>query len=413
MPNPARALLAALALSGALIAADTPSLEDRLRALELRVDALQRENADLRRQLTPPPAPTASRPAQPTTADTPVGIPQPGGKEAKLVVGGFLQAQAEFGDAGDARFAGVADRLYFRRARIYLAGSFAENFDFKIEGDFSANSLSPGTGLRAQANEYFIGWSRYPTATIRVGQIKSAFGSEYLASDTRTPTIERFLASDRLTDSRQPGVMLGGEFFNHRLGYLVGVANGSGMNASANDNSKFHQSARLFGTPFESAQARLTLGANVMHSEDLALSKPGLGLDSVAGGALDNLFTGRRDGWGADIAWHLGLLDLSAEVLRVRYHPANRFPASSFTAQGFHVTATYFLLPKQLQAVLRHEQFDPNLSCGGDSTENWVAGFNYFIKGDDLKLMVDYVFGRAASLPHDHGRLLTRFQVLY
>src|SRR6478736_4530852 len=75
----------------ALHAAEPASIEERLRALETKVGQLTQENSDLKKQLgvTPKGAPTVVTAA---------------GKESKLSIGGFLQAQAEFGDAPDARF---------------------------------------------------------------------------------------------------------------------------------------------------------------------------------------------------------------------------------------------------------------------------------------------------------------------
>ncbi len=62
------------------------------------------------------------------------------GPELKLVLGGFIQANFEGGDvsAFEGRFGQTAldDRFRLRRARINLTGDFAEQFDFKVEGDF-------------------------------------------------------------------------------------------------------------------------------------------------------------------------------------------------------------------------------------------------------------------------------------
>ena len=60
--------------------------------------------------------------------------------ELKLVLGGYIQANFEGGDvsAFEGRFGQTAldDRFRLRRARINLTGEFAEQFDFKIEGEF-------------------------------------------------------------------------------------------------------------------------------------------------------------------------------------------------------------------------------------------------------------------------------------
>src|SRR5436305_13656210 len=62
------------------------------------------------------------------------------GSEIKLVLGGFIQFNFEDGDVlafqGNFGQTALKDRFRLRRARINLTGDFAEQFDFKIEGDF-------------------------------------------------------------------------------------------------------------------------------------------------------------------------------------------------------------------------------------------------------------------------------------
>jgi hypothetical protein len=38
---------------------------------------------------------------------------------------------------------------------------------------------------------------------------------------------------------------------------------------------------------------------------------------------------------------------------------------------------------------------------------------NYYIKGEDLKVMIDYLDGSVPGSSNDGGRLLTRFQIIY
>ena len=62
---------------------------------------------------------------------------------------------------------------------------------------------------------------------------------------------------------------------------------------------------------------------------------------------------------------------------------------------------------------MRREHFDPNRSRRGDGTDNWLVGLDYYFKGEDIRFIADYLFGRSAGLPDNHGRLLTRFQIVY
>ena len=70
-------------------------------------------------------------------------------------------------------------------------------------------------------------------------------------------------------------------------------------------------------------------------------------------------------------------------------------------------------MPGLLQAVVREEQFDPNTAVGGNTIRTFTTGLNIFFKGDDLKIMVDYLDGHVPGSLSDGGRLLTRLQILY
>ncbi|HEY0864207.1 MAG TPA: porin [Lacunisphaera sp.] len=385
-------LLAALS-PVVLPAQAAPSVEERLKALEQQVQGLAKENAELKQQLG-------------WKGDAAPVLPRPGGKETKLIVGGFLQGQAEFGRASDPRWAAVKDRFFFRRARIYLAGSFAEDFDFKAELDLQGNTLGAGTGQLARANEIYINWHKYAYANLRFGQLKPAFGGEALASDTGIFTIERSLANDRLTDGRQLAASVAGELFNKKLSYLAVVANGNGSNVSANDNSRFSKSARVVYTPVATATDKLVLALDGLWTEDTNVAKSDLGLPG-------NLFTGSRHMSGVDVTWTHGRFDLNAEWLHGTFKPAGAVPAAKFDAEGWQATLAYFLIPAKLRAVVREEAFDPNTAIGGNTIRTTTLGLNYYLKGEDIKFMLDYLDGRVPGSNTDGGRILSRVQIVF
>ncbi len=388
-----RLLPAALLSTLTLSAQSSPTVEDRLRALEQQVRNLAQENTALKKQLGW------------KESVAPV-LPVPGGKESKLIVGGFLQGQAEFGHAADPRWNGVRDRFFFRRARIYLAGTVAEDFDFKAELDLQGNTLGAGTGQLARANEIYINWHKYAYANVRFGQLKPAFGGEALASDTKIFTVERSLANDRLTDGRQLAAALAGDVLDKKLSYLVVAANGNGANVSGNDNGKFQKSARLSFTPLAGAEDKLTVSVDGLWTEDVNVAKSDFGFTG-------NLFTGKRAMHGADLFWTHGPLDVSAEWLRGTFQPATAIPVAKFDAEGWQATVAYFLIPAKLQAVFREETFDPNTSIGGNTLRTSTFGLNYFLKGEDIKFMLDYLDGRVPGSHTDGGRLLTRVQIIF
>ena len=136
---------------------EAASESDRLERLERAVEQLQKRNAELETEVRSLKQQTAAVPDRkfktkvtqdgktyveksvPQVEKLPIYVQQRG-VELKLVLGGFVQVNFEDGavSAFEGRFGQTAidDRFRLRRARINLTGDFAEQFDFKMEGDF-------------------------------------------------------------------------------------------------------------------------------------------------------------------------------------------------------------------------------------------------------------------------------------
>lgn len=89
------------------------------------------------------------------------------------------------------------------------------------------------------------------------------------------------------------------------------------------------------------------------------------------------------------------------------YNGARGF--SSNKAEGFYTTLGYKITPK-LQLVTRYDQFKPNVDLSVVKRE-YSAGMNYFIKGQALKVMLNYIFCQNNTSKDSH-RILLGTQVL-
>ena len=94
-------------------------------------------------------------------------------------------------------------------------------------------------------------------------------------------------------------------------------------------------------------------------------------------------------------AWlTVGPFDLIGEYLsedvdgRAPLHVAPGF--DNFDPNGWYVQGSYFLIPKLLQAAVRWEELNPDQKPD-DNIRSITAGLNYYIHGDAIKLMVDYI----------------------
>ena len=57
---------------------------------------------------------------------------------------------------------------------------------------------------------------------------------------------------------------------------------------------------------------------------------------------------------------------------------------------GWYVQGSYFILPKKLQGVVKWEALEPD-QVDDDNIRSLTIGLNYYVHGDDIKLMVNYI----------------------
>jgi len=411
------------------LAAATTSESDRLEKLERAVEQLQKRNAELETEVS------GLKAKQ--TAVVPEGkmktkiisegktyvekvveekLPlyvQQRGPELKLVLGGFIQVNFEDGDvsAFEGRFGQTAikDRFRLRRARLNLTGDYAEQFDFKLEGDFGQSDGTSGNRTAFSATDVWVNYHQFPAAQVKIGQYKAPFGLEQLTPDTSLLTIERTLPTGAITPDRQIGAELWGKPFTSiwpkqkdLLTYYAGIFNGNGRNITVNDNNNFMFVGRLELQPFKDVFGKgsfLKLGGDVLNSRD----EQGVNISQSSNllvnsdGSLSP-FTlpsaDERTAWSVDAWLRMGPFDLIGEYLQehVEGRTVNGVPPafSNFTTDGFYVTGAYYFIPKKLQAVVQWQYLNPG-QRGNDGLYSILGGLNYYIHGDDIKFMVNYV----------------------
>jgi phosphate-selective porin OprO/OprP len=459
-----------------LAPAETKSDSERLERLERAVEALQKRNSELEAEVkslkNQKPAPKSPAPlvdekrshfvpdSKSSVVETveekkPVYV-VPGASEFKLTLGGLLQVQYEAGDvfAFEGRFgsAAIDDRFRLRRARINVVGDFAEHFDFKLEGEFEQSDVTQtvrdATGRTLASNstrtafgglDLFVNWHQFPEFQIKVGQYKAPFGMEQLSADPKLLTAERSEVTSALTPERQVGLQIWGKPFasaypdqKDLLTYWAGIFNGNGRNITVNDNEEYMFAGRIELQPWKGKlaekEAWVRFGANALSSRDAAgtVLSPAGTLRVNSDGSLST-FTApsaaEREGWGADATFHWGPFDLIGEYLSERYEarPAGgAAPAfQDFRAEGYYVQGSYFVIPKKLQFVTKYEHFNPGQVLS-DNLDSITGGVNYYIHGDDVKLMANYIHtwsnfrdARPASGQSDFDEVLLRLQILY
>jgi phosphate-selective porin len=409
------------------------SESERLQKLERAVEQLQKRNAELeqevsslKKQSTSEPGATGKRKTEVTydgksyveksvaVEEKPRIYVTPRASEFKLVLGGYIQMNLEDGEvsAFEGRFGQTAlkDRFRLRRVRINLTGDFAENFDFKVEGDFENSDGINANRDAFSGTDIYVNYHQFPEANVKVGQWKAPFGLEQLTPDPTLIIIERSLPTGAITPERQVGAQLWGKPFTNiwpaqkdLLTYYAGIFNGNGRNINNNDNNNFMYVGRLELLPWQGKllgeNSSLKLGADVLNSRDDKGTNISQSLNLLVNsdGSLSPFVlpgADERTAWSVDAWFNLGPFDLIGEYLqeKVDGRTVAGVPPGfdDFTTNGFYVTAAYYLIPKKLQAAVRWEQLNPGQK-GNDGIHSITGGLNYYIHGDDLKLMANYI----------------------
>lgn len=69
------------------------------------------------------------------------------------------------------------------------------------------------------------------------------------------------------------------------------------------------------------------------------------------------------------------------------------------------------MLTKKLQLLARYDEFDPNHEIDNNKSREYSVGLNYFIKGQGLRLILNYVFCQNEAAKDSH-RIMLGTQIL-
>lgn len=327
------------------------------------------------------------------------------GKKHKI--SGYIQGDAYFGDSV---LRSPDNTFDIRRARFKLSGEIIDDLKYKLQVDARDNDDI----LRDAA----ISFTSIDWLNLHVGQYKSPFGREELTSSSKIDTMERSAVTNAIAPTRQVGTSVSGDLFDGFLWYHAGIFNGNGIN-TRNDDNNFLYVGRVVLTPFEGKlmdqDAKFEVGGNIGTSEDSDVNLSRLGFRD---------FVGERDIYGLDALFTAGPLKVQGEYLKAELEfdglagaaavPATftpavaAVPAADVDADGYYILGRYELLPDQLEAVAKWEEF--NLDGGADF-DALTLGLNYYFS-KKTRLMVNYVHGDLEG-SSEEDQVLLRMQVAY
>jgi len=279
-----------------------------------------------------------------------------------------------------------------RRAKLSLDGKLYGKWLYKVQAAWSGSSTT--------LEDAYIRYIRAEEAQLWLGQGKTFFSRQQLTSSGKQQFVDRAITDARFDPGRDQGIALVGNVADDQFEYNVGVYNGSGANASQNDDGSFLYTGRAVWTPF---------GAYKL--EESALDYPegpgklAFGLKALS--TTDPMGPADVLRYGAEFAYKIVGFNVVTEYFS-ETREMTGFP--DVDTDGMYLQVGYLFPGKKAELALRAamiESDDNPLSITDNRNEYGLAinyyfvGHKYKLQGDVLRLEND----ADPSLDTDQGRL--------
>ena len=272
------------------------------------------------------------------------------------------------------RFQALGDTASFflRRARFAVEGAITPWASYRAQVEMRTTGTPPTSPLSLSATDLWVKASHHRWGGT-VGQFRVPFSLESLLGSTILETTER----SRIVTAAKRDIGAQAEWrIPDRLALQAAVVDGEGPNRPANADNRMAYFARAVVTPLT-------------------------GLD--VGGA----FEGYNDSTGADVQAMYRATRLTARAEYIREH--NR--RTDVHTTGWYALAAYRAIPQRVQLVGRVQQVDPSDRVATDRSTGYLLGVQYFIRGDDFKMMADYEVFREQAAQLNNNRGVVQMQV--
>ena len=291
----------------------------------------------------------------------------PGSTSTTPKLTGYLQPR--FQTLGDTA------SYFLRRARFAVEGSITPWASYRAQVELrtiGAAATPAASPLTLSATDLWIklthgGWG----AT--VGQFRVPYALEALLGSTALETTER----SRVVNAAKRDIGMQGEWrLPDRVVVQGAIVNGEGPNRASNPDNRMAYFARAVFTPVR-------------------------GLD------LGGAFQGYSDSIGVDAQ---GMYRSERSTARAEYIDEQNRRTGVHT-RGWYALGAYVAMPRRVELVARIEQFDPSDRVAGDRETGYLAGVQYFWRGDDFKMIADYEVFREQGPQVSNNRAVIQMQV--
>ena len=282
---------------------------------------------------------------------------------------------------------GALSQFDVPRLRLTLSGGmfrpwmrYLFQFDFSRTGGEGASKIKDAIlEIRPTDRNY----------RVQLGQFKVPFGLQQLNSSGRLQFVDRAITDAKFNPARDMGVMFGGTVAGRKVGYDVGIFNGSGESVRQNTRSHLWV-GRLFLDPFgpytlaegasdAAANLVLHLGAGVRGGKAIrARTTTGI-VDSADDQMAYNVEFALKAPRFYSTAEHFWMMD----------EQNNPTAAADIDSRGFHVQAGYMVIPRNAEVGLLYARVDGDTERDDATVTELRAVVGYYWQSHNLKLQSD------------------------
>ncbi len=260
-------------------------------------------------------------------------------EQERHAVDGYVQFRYQDDNAVD------KEEFLVRRARVNVRGPVSERTSYRIEFQLDAKEAGKARGSKVQLRTAYADY-KLERGRLRIGQAKLPWGYELLASVPKLWTAERALFMDRLfPNQRDIGVQWSYRRSASSPQVDVGIFNGTGINASDNNDRK-----------------------NVMARVDFPVRDGSVAVSGYVGEDDEGVDATDQERYGVSARLGQGQVQWLAEYVTGK--------DGGYDVQGWYAQVGHPLSKVRPDLLfVKYDQYDENTDGPGDLFRRWSVGY--------------------------------------
>jgi phosphate-selective porin len=297
------------------------------------------------------------------------------------------EADADTAGSGLGESDGPLSQVDVPRLRVTMSGGvFRPWFRYLFQFEMSRTGGEGGSRVKDAVFEI------RPTGRnfrLLAGQFKAPFGLQQLTSSGRLQFVDRAITDAKFNPGREMGVMFGGTSMGRKVGYEIGVFNGSGESIRQNNRSHLW-AGRVFFNPL-GAYALSEGGSDAGPNPVLHIGLGAHGGEQIRGrsaaAAVED--ADAQTALNVEFAFKAPRFYSTAEYFWMTEEQENPVRGRDIDSRGFHAQAGYMVVPKTTEIGLLIAHVDGDTRVEDSNLDEIRAGVGYYWQAHNLKVQAD------------------------